>query len=633
MVQFNTKDNEILVKIVFYGPGLSGKTTNLQKLHELTDTGQKTDLFSVNTMEDRTLFFDLLPLDLGSIYGNSIKLQIYTVPGQVHYDSTRRIVLSGADGIVFVADSQKDKLKENIQSINNLYHNLQANRLNIKEIPLVLQFNKRDLDNIHTEEHLNQKLNFRNVPTFSAVAIQGEGVLETFVETVKITVRYIFNKYQLSKNVKNIESLIEKLEHSLRVKTEPVDTDVDDGNDTASTKPIPVEDKRTVLRYVHEHDPDDAKQSQDDLLKQALASNMETAQLYTKLKKSQQALVEKNEQLEKVTKKLEKSNNDNLKMRRYLESLVNFAGDAIMTFNESWVIQNWNQSAEELFGYQREEVLNRKVDMFFPDEALDDLNKVLSYVTKGKIVRGFDTHLKAKSGAVLPVSITFSPIKNQTGKIVAFTAMARDMSFLERSAAQLFQLQRFEAAAALLPMFISRLKANVSNIPSGLNAMMGNLGRLVSADENEAEATDLNDLIRNAYVLVEPRFKRQGTGFATKLYNGLPALMMNRLQMARAFLNLFLNALEATAGDEGAKVTIGTHFANGEVLMQMIDNGRGFDVALLDKPPEGSLTDPLPRMILRYTAVRDIVHRHDGHIRIDSVANRGTKTTIRFKVM
>ena len=145
MVQFNTRANEILLKLVYYGPGLSGKTTNLQSLHAMCSDTQRGEMFSVNTQEDRTLFFDLLPINLGYIYGNAIHLQIYTVPGQVQYDASRRVVLGGADGVVFVADSSESKMQDNVDSLSNLYHNLNANRLNIKQIPFVIQYNKRDL--------------------------------------------------------------------------------------------------------------------------------------------------------------------------------------------------------------------------------------------------------------------------------------------------------------------------------------------------------------------------------------------------------------------------------------------------------------------------------------------------------
>ena len=164
MVQFNTRANEILLKLVYYGPGLSGKTTNLKSLHAMCSDAQRGEMFSVNTQEDRTLFFDLLPINLGYIYGNSIHLQVYTVPGQVQYDASRRVVLGGADGVVFVADSSESKMQDNVDSLSNLYHNLNANRLNIKQIPFVIQYNKRDLADAMAVGVMNRRLNFRRSP-------------------------------------------------------------------------------------------------------------------------------------------------------------------------------------------------------------------------------------------------------------------------------------------------------------------------------------------------------------------------------------------------------------------------------------------------------------------------------------
>ena len=624
MVQFNTKDNEILVKIVFYGTGLSGKTTNLQKLHEMTDPAQKTDLFSVNTMEDRTLFFDLLPLDLGYVYGNSIKLQIYTVPGQVHYDSTRRIVLSGADGVVFVADSDQAKLQENVQSINNLYHNLQANRLNIKEVPLVMQFNKRDLPNITPVDVMNQKLNFRNVPYYEAIAIQGEGVLETFLETVKLTVRYIFNKYQLSKNVKNVDSVIEKLESSILAKAKQQAE-----KKSAPPLPNPKRGGKTVLKYTHDYDAADDKGSQEKLLQKAITSNMETAQLYNNLKKTKEALVKKNEELQTLYKKIEKSNSDNLKIRRFLESLVNFAGEAIITFNEMWIIQNWNQSAEELFGYKREMILSKNVNVLFPKESMADLNRVLTYVMNGKVVRGFETRLKAKSGASLPVNITFSPIKNEKETIVAFTAIVRDLSFMTKVSGQLYSMQRYEAVCSVLPSLFTRINSTAQSDPPLLQ-MLELMNALSQPFTDVTEPTSINELIKHVHILLGPTLEQMRIGWGTQLFPSLPAALMDRQQMTRALLNLFLNAIDSLHERNNGKITIGTHHNKGEILLQIIDNGVGMDSAELDREVSVFEDEQKTTRGIRLNATKEIIKNNNGTIRIDSTPGKGTKITIRF---
>lgn len=179
MVQINFARREVNVKIVYYGPGRSGKTTNLEIIHQKAPKGSIGEMTSIATETDRTLFFDFLPLDLGKIAGMNTKFQLYTVPGQVYYKATRKLVLAGADGVVFVADSQAEMMEENEQSLKDLEENLRENGLNIEEIPLVLQWNKRDLPNIVPVEEMNRRLNRWNAPTIEAVAIQGEGVFQT----------------------------------------------------------------------------------------------------------------------------------------------------------------------------------------------------------------------------------------------------------------------------------------------------------------------------------------------------------------------------------------------------------------------------------------------------------------------
>lgn len=179
MVQINFATREVNCKIVFYGPGRCGKTTNLQVVHAKAPPNSTGDLVSIATETDRTLYFDFLPLDLGQVAGMRTKFSLYTVPGQVYYDATRKLVLQGADGIVFVADSNPDMMEENIESLNNLAVNLRENGLDINELPVVLQFNKRDLENPVPIEEMNAKLNRANWPAVPAVAVNGDGVFQT----------------------------------------------------------------------------------------------------------------------------------------------------------------------------------------------------------------------------------------------------------------------------------------------------------------------------------------------------------------------------------------------------------------------------------------------------------------------
>jgi len=216
MAQFNYNTKEIVAKIVYYGPSLGGKTTNLQVLHKLLDPNSRGKLFSLETEADRTLFFDLLPINLGLIKGMELRLKVYTVPGQVKYNSTRRMVLTGADGVVFVADSEVGRYNDNMESLQNLSENLAVNGLSINETPLVLQYNKRDLPNILSVTEMNEKLNFRNLPAFEAIAIEGKGVLESFVGVLKSMLEYFGEKYNFTKDKEEIAKMAEKLERNLR---------------------------------------------------------------------------------------------------------------------------------------------------------------------------------------------------------------------------------------------------------------------------------------------------------------------------------------------------------------------------------------------------------------------------------
>jgi mutual gliding-motility protein MglA len=197
MVQFNFSERTIKAKVVYYGPAQSGKTTNLEQIHKLTDPVGQNRLISLNTAQDRTLFFDLLPFSLGGISGYDFKIQLYTVPGQVQYNATRRVVLAGADAVVFIADSRKGMHKENVQAFENMKVNLLANRLVPEKVPFVVQYNKRDLPDLQTVDEMARSLNPWKRPSFEAVAAQGEGVLETFTSVVEQMLGSIAVKYNL----------------------------------------------------------------------------------------------------------------------------------------------------------------------------------------------------------------------------------------------------------------------------------------------------------------------------------------------------------------------------------------------------------------------------------------------------
>jgi signal recognition particle receptor subunit beta len=198
MVLFNYSTRELTAKIVYYGPGLCGKTTNLQFIYEsLPDNVKKGKMLSLATKTDRTLFFDFLPIELGKIRGMKTRVQLYTVPGQVFYNSTRKLVLKGADGVVFVADSQAKMVEANVESYKNLEDNLREMGLRIEETPLVMQFNKRDLPHLASIEEMNTQINRHNAPFYEAVATTGIGVEDTLKAITKLVLNNLAAKYKL----------------------------------------------------------------------------------------------------------------------------------------------------------------------------------------------------------------------------------------------------------------------------------------------------------------------------------------------------------------------------------------------------------------------------------------------------
>ena len=186
MTFINYASREINCKIVYYGPGLCGKTTNLQYIYDKTNPTAKGKLISLATETDRTLFFDFLPLELGTVRGFKTRFHLYTVPGQVFYDASRKLILKGVDGVIFVADSQNERMDANVEAIENLETNLKAQGYDLKTIPYVLQLNKRDLPNVAPVDEMKRLLVRRTEPIYEAVAPKGIGVFETLKGVAKL---------------------------------------------------------------------------------------------------------------------------------------------------------------------------------------------------------------------------------------------------------------------------------------------------------------------------------------------------------------------------------------------------------------------------------------------------------------
>jgi hypothetical protein len=189
MAVFNAAKREIDIKIVYYGPALCGKTTNVQSVHKKMSPQQRGDIMSLATKDDRTLFFDFMPIELGNVKGFKTRFHLYTVPGQVYYALTRRAVLTSVDGVVFVADSQESKIEENIESLNDLDENLKFHQKSLETVPFVIQYNKRDMGSIMAVSDIEAVLNKYNVPAYEASALNGDGVMETLTACCKLVLK------------------------------------------------------------------------------------------------------------------------------------------------------------------------------------------------------------------------------------------------------------------------------------------------------------------------------------------------------------------------------------------------------------------------------------------------------------
>jgi signal transduction histidine kinase/signal recognition particle receptor subunit beta len=269
MVQFDNQYRQIKIKVVYYGPAVGGKTTCLQHIHRVTDPDRRTKLYSLNTASDRTLFFDLLSLNLGRIRGFRLTLQLYTVPGQVQYDATRRAVLAGADGIVFVADSQLQQKDANIESLENLWQNMTANGLDQQTVPVVLLYNKRDLEDIQTVEEMDAALNKEKRPAFETVAITGDGVLDAFAAITELTLAAVADKLGVGTN----PQAVERLQQQVRTAIQPF---MKQGEE-----PPPADDFE-IIRPTQDIDASEVM-SEEMLVAEAVRANVTMTDLNTRL--------------------------------------------------------------------------------------------------------------------------------------------------------------------------------------------------------------------------------------------------------------------------------------------------------------------------------------------------------------
>ena len=630
MVQFNTRANEILLKLVYYGPGLSGKTTNLKSLHAMCSDAQRGEMFSVNTQEDRTLFFDLLPINLGYIYGNSIHLQVYTVPGQVQYDASRRVVLGGADGVVFVADSSESKMQDNVDSLSNLYHNLNANRLNIKQIPFVIQYNKRDLADAMAVGVMNRRLNFRSVPYFESVANRGTGVLDTFLSITRETVGYTFKKYHLDKKIKDFDEMLNLIESSVRSSMKELDIPREE------EQPAPVE--TTVLRHsnvsVADLVPGKIADAQD-LLEDALKSNMETARLYSELKQVKDSLEKKNEEMSQLYVQLERANQDNLKTRRYLEGLVQNIGEAVISCSADGKILTWNMAAERIFGYSRPEIVGRNMALLAPDSLVGEFEQVAKQVGRGQVIRDMVTTRLRKGGDVFPANITFAPVRGNDDRVVAYSALVRDISEKQELQERLVNSQQHGALDRLVPSLFHEVSNRLTPVllesrliaESALGSEQAQqAGRLASAVDSiqsllqplqtvmnpprpKPVSTQLNQVVQEAVSRVQAKAQQLGVTVELNLDPNLPEMTLDPELMVQALVNLLLSGIQSLALSPMKHLRIATRMAGENLQVVVQDTGPAHSEA-----KQAELLDPAQATTLEGLAlpIADIITRQHG---------------------
>ncbi len=640
MVQFNTRANEILLKLVYYGPGLSGKTTNLQSLHAMCTDTQRGELFSVNTQEDRTLFFDLLPINLGYIYGNAIHLQIYTVPGQVQYDASRRVVLGGADGVVFVADSAEAKMQENVDSLSNLYHNLNANRLNIKQIPFVIQYNKRDLPDAMAVGVMNRRLNFRSVPYFESVANRGTGVLETFLAITRETVGYTFKKYHLDKKIKDFDEMLNLIESNVRSNLRELPPQPEQASAPSS--------EATVLRHsnvsVADLVPGKVADAQE-LLEDALKSNMETARLYSELKQAKESLEKKNEEMSQLYTQLDRANQDNLKTRKYLEGLVQNMGEAVISFTADGKILTWNAAAERIFGYTRPEIVGRNMAQLSPDRLLSELEMALQQVGRGQVVRDMETTRLRKGGVAFPASVTYAPVRGGDDRVLAYSALVRDLGEKKALEERLVHSQKHEALGRLVPALFheaanrltpvlleSRLIAESALDPhqagqaerlvravESVQALLLPLQTVLNPPAPRREVVQLNEVIQEAARFAELKAQRMGANLELNLEEGLPEASLDRALLFQALTNLFLNGLQSVSLSPVKRVRVASRRVGDSLQVVVQDSGPALQegqLAGLFDPASATSTEglalPVAETIARQHGGRLTVRSQDG---------------------
>jgi PAS domain S-box-containing protein len=564
------------------------------------------------------------------------------VPGQVQYDASRRVVLGGADGVVFVADSSEAKMQDNVDSLSNLYHNLNANRLNIKQIPFVIQYNKRDLADAMAVGVMNRRLNFRSVPYFESVANRGTGVLDTFLSITRETVGYTFKKYHLDKKIKDFDEMLNLIESNVRsgMRELPPPQDV--------SQPPAVE--TTVLRHsnvsVTDLVPGKVADAQD-LLEDALKSNMETARLYSELKQVKDSLEKKNEEMSQLYSQLDRANQDNLKTRRYLEGLVQNIGEAVISYSPDGKILTWNMAAERIFGYSRPEIVGRNMAQLTPDGLIGELEQVAQQVGRGQVIRDMVTTRLRKGGVTFPANITYAPVRGNDDRVLAYSALVRDMTEKVDLQDRLVHSQKHEALGRLVPSLFhevsnrltpvlleSRLIAESAmdpdqaeqagrlvNAVDSIQSLLRPLQTVMNPPRPKLLSAQLNQLVQQAVSLVEAKAQRMGVTVESNLDPALPETALDPGLMVQALTNLLLNGLQSMALCPTKRLRVATRMSGDNLQVVVQDTGPAMSDAhqteLFD-PAHAASTEALG------LPIADIITRqHGGRLSVRSQEGLG----------
>jgi PAS domain S-box-containing protein len=553
--------------------------------------------------------------------------------------------------VVFVADSSEAKMQENVDSLSNLYHNLNANRLNIKQIPFVIQYNKRDLPDAMAVGVMNRRLNFRSVPFFESVAPKGIGVLDTFLSITKDTVGTTFRKYHLDKKIKDFDEMLNLIETNIRTSMREM---------VASEEQTAPQPESTVLRHsnvsVVDLAPGKVADAQD-LLEDALKSNMETARLYSELKQIKDSLEKKNEEVTQLYTQLERANQDNLKTRRYLEGLIQSVGEAIISFSHDGRILTWNAAAEQIFGYARSEIVGHSIQQLAPPGRAGELEQVIAQVSKGQIIRDVPTTRLRKDQTEFPATVTYAPIRGGDERVLAFSALTRDVGGQKELEKRVESLEAGVSLAHIMPPMFNELANRLSPIllqkgllqeettDSRLIARFAKLFQAVDSAQNllkpllmavmpsspRFEKAQLNKLVQEAVKRVEGEAVASGVAMDVNYDPNLPECGLDVEQVREGLVNLFRSGIYVSSHSPIKRVRVGTR-ATGHAL-QVVSQDTGAAITEPEKGKVYELANVSDAATLGMCVAASVVRAQGGKISVRSQEGVGNAYLLEFPMI